>query len=145
LGRDHDNVGAALNNLAGLYDLEGRYSEAQPLYVRALANTEKALGPDHPDVGIRLNNLAGMYVNQGRYDEAEPLFKRALAITEKALGADHPNVGLNLAVLYFLQNDWVRATGYWRASMSVVIRRAQRGTLVVGQPQAGNGKSEAEQ
>ena len=30
---------------------QGRYAEAEPLYKRALAIGEKALGPDHPDVG----------------------------------------------------------------------------------------------
>jgi tetratricopeptide (TPR) repeat protein len=40
--------GRRLNNLAALYDAQGRYGEAEPLYKRALAITEKALGPDHP-------------------------------------------------------------------------------------------------
>ena len=29
---------------------QGRYADAEPLYKRALAIDEKALGPDHPDV-----------------------------------------------------------------------------------------------
>ncbi len=51
----------ALNNLAGLYDDQGRYAEAEPLYKRSLAIREKALGPDHPDVATALNNLAELY------------------------------------------------------------------------------------
>jgi tetratricopeptide (TPR) repeat protein len=47
-----------LNNLAALYDAQGRYAEAEPLYRRAVAIAEKALGPDHPRVGTALNNLA---------------------------------------------------------------------------------------
>ena len=43
----------SLNNLARLYDDQGRYAEAEPLYKRALAIREKALGPDHPDVALR--------------------------------------------------------------------------------------------
>ena len=39
----------------------GRYAEAEPLYERALAIREKALGPDHPDVATSLNNLAVLY------------------------------------------------------------------------------------
>ena len=93
----------SLNNLAVLYTEQGRYAEAEPLYKRALAIDEKALGPDHPDVATALNNLAGLYDDQGRYAEAEPLYKRALAIREKALGPDHPDVAAslnNLAALY---------------------------------------------
>ena len=41
----------SLNNLAVLYQAQGRYAEAEPLYQRALAIREKALGPEHPDVG----------------------------------------------------------------------------------------------
>ena len=83
----------SLNNLAELYQAQGRYAEAEPLYRRSLAIREKALGPEHPDVGTSLNNLAELYRAQGRYAEAEPLYRRSLAICEKALGPEHPDVG----------------------------------------------------
>jgi tetratricopeptide (TPR) repeat protein len=82
----------ARRNLAGLYNSQGRYAEAEPLSKRSLTIIEKALGPDHPDVATSLNNLAELYRDQGRYAEAEPLFKRSLAIREKAPGPDHPDV-----------------------------------------------------
>ncbi len=82
---------ASLNNLAGLYDAQGRYGEAEPLYRRALAICETALGAEHPDTATTLNNLAGFYRAQGRYAEAEPFYRRALAIKETALGAEHPD------------------------------------------------------
>ena len=93
----------SLNNLALLYDAQGRYAEAEPLYKRALAIREKALGPDHPDVAPSLNNLAALYDPQGQYAQAEPLYKRSQEIREKALGPNHPDVATslnNLAVLY---------------------------------------------
>src|SRR6266567_3020464 len=62
----------------------GRYAEAEPLFERALAIREKALGRDHPYIALSLNNLAELYGAQGRYTEAEPLHQRALAIREKA-------------------------------------------------------------
>lgn len=37
---------------------QGNYDEAEPLFTRALAIREKALGPEHPDVASSLNNLA---------------------------------------------------------------------------------------
>ena len=39
----------SLNNLAGLYERQGRYEQAEPLYKRALVIVEKVLGPEHPD------------------------------------------------------------------------------------------------
>ncbi|CAN0588611.1 unnamed protein product, partial [Ectocarpus sp. 12 AP-2014] len=71
---------------------QGKYEEAEPLYVRSLAIREKVLDPDHPDVALSLNNWAGLLTVQGKYEEAEPLYGQATAIWEKALGADHPTV-----------------------------------------------------
>jgi hypothetical protein len=73
-------------------DAKGQYAKAEPLYGRALAICEKALGPEHPDVATSLNNLAGLYANQGRYAKVESLYQRALAIYEEALGPEHPDV-----------------------------------------------------
>ena len=148
LGPDHPDVAQPLSNLAALYEVEGRYGDAEPLYKRTLAIREKALGPDHPDVAQSLNGLATLYEDQGRYADAEPLYKRSLAIWDKAFGPDHTNVGSalnNLAVLYFVQSDWTRAADYWRRSTGGIIRRAERGTAVVGKALTGRGKSEAEQ
>ena len=91
-----------LNNLAALYQATGHLAAAEPLYQRALAITEAALGPDHPSVAICLNNLAGLYRASGRLAAAEPLFQRALEIFRNVLGDDHPNtktVANNLASL----------------------------------------------
>ena len=44
-------MAASLNNLAELYDAQGKYAEAEPLYKRALVIVEKALEPDHPRCG----------------------------------------------------------------------------------------------
>ena len=58
LGPDHPDVATSLNDLASLYDTQGDYAKAEPLYKRSLSIWEKALGPDHPDVATSLNNLA---------------------------------------------------------------------------------------
>ena len=47
-----------------LYDNQGRYAEAEPLYKRSLAYREKVAGPDHPDVAEVLNNLGLLYDNK---------------------------------------------------------------------------------
>ncbi|MEO8327092.1 MAG: FxSxx-COOH system tetratricopeptide repeat protein [Nitrospirota bacterium] len=87
----HIPEASSLFNKTGEYLHErARYVEAEPLFQRALAIREEALGPTHPDVAGSLNNLASLYKNQGKYPEAEPLFQRALAICEEALGSEHP-------------------------------------------------------
>ena len=89
-----DDTASSLNNLASLYRSQGRYGEAEPLYLRALQIREQQLGADHPDTATSLNNLAGLYQSQGRYGEAEPLYVRSLQINQKVLGDHHPSTKL---------------------------------------------------
>ena len=71
-----------------LYQAQGRYVDAEPLYKRSLAIREKSLGPDRSEVAESLNNLAFLYNAQARFADAEPLFRRSLAIKEKVLGSE---------------------------------------------------------
>jgi len=74
---------ASLNNLALLYDTQGQYAQAEPLYLRALAILEKALGPDHPSVAKSLANYADLLQKTGPTAEADELEERARAIRAK--------------------------------------------------------------
>ena len=69
----------------------GDYPAARPLYERALAIREQALGPSHPDTATSLNNLAVNYDYQKQFKIAADLMRRALAIWVQRLGPDHPN------------------------------------------------------
>jgi tetratricopeptide (TPR) repeat protein len=120
--RDSTGEATALNNQAGALRSLGRYADAEPLYKRALAIDEKALGKDHPDVATALNNLAALYDAQGKYAEAEPLFKRALAIVEKQLGPEHPDVAQslnNLAGLYQAQGKYAEAEPLFKRALAI--------------------------
>lgn len=46
--------------------IQGKYAEAEPLYVRATEILEKALGPEHPNVATPLNNRAWLLRAQVR-------------------------------------------------------------------------------
>jgi tetratricopeptide (TPR) repeat protein len=81
------------------------YTQAQPLYERALAIYERVLGPDHPDTAASLSNLALLLRAQGDLAGARPLFERALAIRERVLGPDHPNTAESLNNLASLLKD----------------------------------------
>ena len=104
---------ALLLNNTGYYLYErARYSEAEPLLVRALQIRERLLGLLHPDTATSFHNLALLYHNQGKYAQAEPLYVRALAIREQQLGADHPDTAQslnNLALLYQSQGKYEQA------------------------------------
>ncbi|MGA8615192.1 MAG: CHAT domain-containing tetratricopeptide repeat protein, partial [Xanthobacteraceae bacterium] len=112
----------ALNNLAMLYDKQGRHAEAEPLYKRSLAIREKAFGPDDFYVAESLNYLALLYDHQSRYAEAEPLYKRSVAIYEKTLGPDHRAVAMtlnNLAMHYDHQSRYAEAEPLYKRALAI--------------------------
>jgi len=118
----HSDDPLVLNFLGVVLDAEAKYSEAEPLYQRALSIDEKVLGPEHPTVAEGLSNLARLYADQGKYAEAEPLFKRALVIHEKALGPEHPDVARdlnNLAALYDDQGRYAEAEPLFKRALVI--------------------------
>ena len=57
--------------------------EAEPLYQRALAIREKALGPEHPEVATVLENYAPLLRKIGKDAEVAELEARASTIRAK--------------------------------------------------------------
>ncbi len=90
LGKDHPSTLDTVNNMALVFDKQGRYDDALEWYERALAGYEKALGKDHPSTHRTVHNMASVFDKQGRYDDALEWYDRALAGLENALGMDHP-------------------------------------------------------
>ena len=127
----HERVQLPAANLMdrlGVYrnDALGAYAAARPLYERALAISEKALGPDHPDTAARLNNLASLLHAQGDFAAARPLYERALATRERALGPDHPNTATSLGSLGALlqvQGDFAAARLLFERALAIREKR----------------------
>ncbi len=63
---------------------QGRYAEAETMFLFLLKKAEEDFGPEDPKVASALRNLATLYHLQGRHTVAEPLLHRSLAIMEKA-------------------------------------------------------------
>jgi len=85
----------ALDELGDLYHSEGRDSEAENLFLRALDLREKGAGPKRPELARILSSqapLLNFYRDQGRLSEIEPIFQRALAIQERVLGPEDESV-----------------------------------------------------
>ena len=114
---------ARLLHQTGHYLYErGRYTEAEPLYQRALAIREHVSGPTHLDVATSLHDLAELYYEQGKYPEAETLYQRALAIREQALGSQHPDFAktLNrLGDLYRAQANYVQSEQFYQRALAI--------------------------
>jgi len=129
MGCDAEMVSAAasaecveLLNHAGEY-FHGRvaYMGARPLYERALAIREKALGPDHRDTAESLNNLALLLKDQGDIAAARPLLERAVAIYQ-LLGPDNPDTALglnNLAIVLHIQGALAEARPLYERALAI--------------------------
>jgi len=101
---------------------QAAYAQARPLFERALAICEKALGPEHPDTAGILNNLALLLHEQGDLAGVLPLYERALAVREKALGPEHPATASslnNLAALLKGQGDLARARPLYERALAI--------------------------
>jgi tetratricopeptide (TPR) repeat protein len=60
LGDNHPDVALSLNNLALLYQSQGRYTEAEPLYLEAINIATQALGENHPHTQTVYRNYLRM-------------------------------------------------------------------------------------
>ncbi len=81
---DDEQTAGLCNALSYHLDMIGDYAGARPLYKRALAIRERALGPDHPDTAQSLNNLGMLLQAMGDIPAARPYL-------ERALGPGHPD------------------------------------------------------
>ncbi|MFM6517189.1 MAG: tetratricopeptide repeat protein, partial [Microcystis panniformis] len=64
LGDNHPYVAQSLNNLAALYYSQGRYTEAEPLYLEAINIATQVLGENHPNTVTIRENLQIMRQQQ---------------------------------------------------------------------------------
>ena len=118
---DHSDMATSLNNLAGLYNYQGRYGDAEPLLQQTLKMRQRLFG-DHTDVALSLNNLAELYRVQGRYGDAEPLFQQALEMWQRLFKGDHHYVATilnNLALLYHSQGRYGDAKPLFQQALEI--------------------------
>jgi tetratricopeptide (TPR) repeat protein len=101
-----------LHCVAGYFDFEGRWKEAEQYQVGAAKLRIEVLGEEHPDTLTVMANLASTYSDQGRWKEAEELEVDVMEIRKRVLGKEHPDTltsMANLASTYRNQGRWKEA------------------------------------
>jgi tetratricopeptide (TPR) repeat protein len=83
LAPGHPKLAQLFDNYATLLRDEGKYTEAEPLYKRALDIWAKSRYPEHPELAKTLMNYAALLRKLDRASEAEPLEARASAMHTK--------------------------------------------------------------
>ena len=90
---------------------QGKYSEAEQYYLRALESGDKQLGSGHHDAAQILNNLGLLYQATGRYIQADSSYHKALEVYCQTGGEGSPEYAgalNNLAGLYLAMGDNAR-------------------------------------
>jgi tetratricopeptide (TPR) repeat protein len=118
-----DRTPAVLNNLASIYESQGRYKEAELFCQRSLVLSIELFGNRHPNVASSMNNLAGIYSLQGKYEEAEPLYQKSLALRQELLGDSHFDIAVslnNFASSQYLQKKYEQAEPLYQKALSMM-------------------------
>ncbi|KAL9619028.1 MAG: hypothetical protein Q9160_006349 [Pyrenula sp. 1 TL-2023] len=118
-GLDVKDLEWALDSFGNLYANQGKLTEAEAMYTRALQGKEEALGSKYTSTLNTVNNLGNLYKNQGKLAEAEAMYTWALQGKEEALGSKHTSTLQtvnNLGLLYADQGKLAEAEAmYTRA------------------------------
>ncbi len=99
-------------SLGNLFIDQGRYGEAEGLFLNAVSVQMQSVMSDQPVLAALLNGLGNACLFQGRYHEAEEAYQKALQIWEKSLGSEHPQIAhsfSNLAVVYYEEGKYEKA------------------------------------
>ncbi len=88
LGEDHPNSLEAMKCLATAFVDEGRFNEAEALYLNRVETHIRILGEEHLETIGSMKDLAVVYCGQGRFAEAEPLIIKSIEIERRVWGDD---------------------------------------------------------
>ena len=115
-------VRAAIQRTIGKTYLElGRFEEAEPLLVSALATRRELFGEAHPDVADSLQDLAYLKLDQSEYAEAGRLYREALRM-HRELPDQESQVAVDLnglAMVLFEMGDFESAEPLQREALEL--------------------------
>jgi eukaryotic-like serine/threonine-protein kinase len=110
-GEEHADP-LAMDQLALVYEQEGKYARADALLNRSVEIRRSHQGQEHPETLYSMNELAGVYFREGKYREAEKLYESVFEIRRRVSGPEHPDTLLcmgNLANLYLKESKYTEA------------------------------------
>lgn len=123
---EDNELAEVINYLAVLYAMQDKFSDAKPLYERALKIREKILAPGSPELALGYSNLGSLYQQQGIYQEAEQFFNKALDISSKRYslsedesGEEVASIHNQLGLIYISQAQYSRAESQFQQSLVI--------------------------
>ncbi len=116
--------GMMLNSLASLADRQGRYTEAEELYKKAIVAYGQAGKSQDAEFADTLEHLGCLYRDENQFDirQAEPLLLHALSIREDKFGPDHAVTAAtlgDLSLLYFYEKNFTSAKDFGLRALAI--------------------------
>jgi lipopolysaccharide biosynthesis regulator YciM len=75
----------SLTSLGVLYNCRGQNAKAAPLFERAIAIKQSALGPENPEVVQSVGKLCQFYLSHNEYSKADPVGTKLAAFAQKTV------------------------------------------------------------
>ena len=114
----HPNTFDSLNNLALVYNRQGKYGDAERLYMECLEKRRVVLGESHPNTLQSLKMLAKSYLRHGKYDQFEPLFLKF--IEKKGVVAAESHLS-NVESMLFHANVYFYHGNFFKAAVILIV------------------------
>jgi CHAT domain-containing protein/Flp pilus assembly protein TadD len=121
-----------LSNLAYIYQVSGRYAEAEKTYLDIRYVYENRLGvgqKNNPEYANLLNQLGILYIQMGKPEKVEELFSKAAETYKKKYSEQHPSfakVTADLGNFYRTQGRYAEAESHLDKALG--IRESTLGT-----------------
>ncbi|TRX68125.1 tetratricopeptide repeat protein [Flammeovirga kamogawensis] len=126
-----DGIAASIT-LARVHSILKKNTEAEAMYKKAIADTEKYLSTEHTTYGKSLDSLAFFFIEHKRFEEAEKTIEKGLTARQKSVGKQHIDYGnslYSLSKLYTAQDSLEKAE---KTLINVAkVREAYYGALTV--------------
>ena len=132
-GHDSIEVAMTYNNVAVLYEAQGKYEEALEMHRKSLDIKTRILGGDNGDshafiafIADSWNNIGEVLGHMGKYDEALEMLAKSLETRTRIHGVDsHLDVAAsynNVAIIYRKQGKYEEALEMYRKSLDIRTR-----------------------
>lgn len=100
------------SNLALMYQLGGRYAEAEATFLEMKKSYERNMASKNPEYAVLLNQLAILYIQTKKYGEVEVLLKKAQEILKKKHTEESPTYARamgDLGIFYRITGKYAEA------------------------------------
>jgi len=112
---DEPDIALHYNNIASVFQQQGKYFDAQQTYEKGLQILLKDFPFAYPIVAETYSNIGGMFYSMKDYPKALSYYEKTLDVEEKSLPSNHPSListCFNLATTYEALKNYDKAIEY---------------------------------